>query len=1120
MFSAALQFQTLLALQSCLCLVSALGRGTFFQNKDTIFLANINFPNKTRRWNRYGVQLQHNCVKKIQQTVSVVLWFTQMKGCMMWKLLSHTQCTFSPKSKTEIVARKGPFCQRVRFLPHLFHKVCPTPELCSKRRINCTNLLIGEFMKRPSGGECIDIKYPPHVQDVCSFRDSYCGSVRLNNRVVHKEYAYRWSKNVIYSFMNIVLFHMNVTFVRFQLSGPCWGCGKMTCFSDNEFVWISRENQNFDSFFYCMTRPLWSVFPGNKFSIYYNPCALRGKICHGKSSSLFFQYQVLEKHIQNTENDFFHMVLNHRIGSLEYSRAIFFGWRLLSYFLQVNKYEQMMLSFKADAIPFLSELCSKEKLLTSQQGKILLVLYFQCFVKVISSKFTRRLNFSQTSMTIVRRNVSEQYNTLVFAHMNGSEPKPHHTVFCFSSDKNAFLTFEFNTLGYEPLPLCFHGGISVFDSLNNTEIYSICHNLPDERRQVSFTSASEDTLLIVFMSHTGCMNFSLSVQPTPCRGLFINICHKLSYPTEYFSWNIYPLYSGHTTNLVLFAKSLALNNQTKTCVTYQLGTQYLQPPLLQKIFDCKLTFYFAENRQTGNRGNPHQVNLSYHVFFGKEYRRLLPNIQDKTELGDNFFFLNRHTKVKPKQDRFCEEEFMTPGWKAETKYSLPRNLRIPHGVFNTMFRILPVTQREKRFEVEIFFQKVKKNRHQDLLLIKESGLSSHVRSLTLTHTPRGFVVDESFKPRIFSAQNQSSRICLKEHFRKVIRADMMLSLQAHGSFASCSLGHFNMSLTFCRDEYWFSQILQLDGFNLEHLGLPTCVRSDYGDHKEKIVWTSVLTSQMFLIDDDVVHVSLPGKPFDAVLLPSGESCCMSQTCFMSFMWRKIKHNVKRLVFSMEDFVFPHKWQEKTRAEERLPRLFFPVQKLSSKGKGRKIWRHVLHPSFLKSQQKTKNWGRLTFDEKLVEVRKMKKDWMFLNSYSWKKAKNLCEKKQSSLPTFLSLAEVEAFKVSLRSWELQRPFSSIFIGLQMKVLFGSKVHMFPTGAHNCDTNPTDAANTNQIYAFFHKLWEMLVSWSELITHNLVENLCFPTVFHIGTNCITKIACITVVSAASHRVAIGV
>ncbi len=401
--------------------------------------------NLTKLWTPYVLVTGQICTNQKGET-SLILWYLLAIHCTERTLSRHGYCKFSPPPVTnKHHRREGKKPHRTKF-----PSVCPTPEVCSKELIYDSSS-ISKQMLTAFAGECIDVVYSPRLYS-CSgeerAQNSHCGLMYLNNvqENRHVTTRFRRMKNILYIIDNPVLFDVNVTFVKFDLAGPCWGCGSLTCFPDNEFLWVVQENPKHGSFYYCMTRPQWSTFPGNKFSMYFRPCGLRGRLCHGKSSSIFFQYQIIDKHLIHTQTDHFFKVMNLTIGILQISTANinFLGVQLLSYFIKAHKYQQIVMCYANSMDKQTS--ASDSKLLHTR--KLSNVRYFYHVLTVASQRTNSTRIHSEWHYTfhtipLDENLVVSSHNFTLTAKFDRDSAQPYHKALKFETGRKLFLTIAF-----------------------------------------------------------------------------------------------------------------------------------------------------------------------------------------------------------------------------------------------------------------------------------------------------------------------------------------------------------------------------------------------------------------------------------------------------------------------------------------------------------------------------------------------------------------------------------------------------------------------------------------------------------------------------------------------------
>ncbi len=853
-------------------------------------------------------------------------------------------------------------------------------------------------LKSPSSQECISLSYSPHFKDYWIDQ-----SLLLNQKTVKLVTGFRGTG--IYTFDAAKYFGVNITFVKFKLSGFCFGSGERPSNKFNEFVCIYQTDKQ--TLFYCRTRSQWSAFVGGKSTIYFKNCF--SCICHGRTTRIVFNYQLIDNKILQSTVEIFHKIWHLTRNCSHFSNISIAisdteGIDVLQMFITGHKYEYITLSANSRMQLFLhSQLDTIIKHLN--QNTFLQIKYFHCFFSILqraaNSPWNTSINYTFHRIT-VRKYV-----------IHGHGDKLFHTAVKLATVQNLFVNISFHNFSHFGYYSCFFGAISFFDGPIFQQTYQVCNQYPNNAPDgFTYTASSNQTLIVAHLAIRGSISISFSVECTSCQGIFLNTCARKGYPGSFTSTTRVRFrhdYGGRKTSATIVYSMFPgqWDGQDK-CATHQIGAQYITTTEQRQMTECALTFYFAKN--TASRMGPSwcKISVNYAKFYGKDYHffttkdRWRDSHEVEALFGMNTPIIPVTANVKrtPRVSvrAQCEDEFLRP------KYHLSsHSLAFPTGAADThvaksifnYYRQIPFNNdrlkepNDKNYFTHFSLQSDVLFTHQakflDVLYSKESGLSYHKRVLTIVYKVCQASVQSlpgnSDDPKTMEKlcfPKIVGKLCLKNDKRPYIYPNMVLTLSTNQCAQPGSFGTLNFSVYLCLSTKFFENFGPRLPMDYDVLGLKVCHRWE----KFQREWTSPLTNRMFLSENGLVQVDLPGKISLASLDLTNQTCCS-----LSFSWSKGNKQPER--FSMEE---------------------------SADALGNKLlveW-----------------YNGNRYSLKLVDIVWNHRDRS--EKRNWIQAERICQASESHLPSFLSNSELDGFTQFIKKLATQLLVSSVFIGLQIKV----------------------------------------------------------------------------------------
>ena len=336
-----------------------------------------------------------------------------------------------------------------------------------------------------------------------------------------------------------------------------------------------------------------------------------------------------------------------------------------------------------------------------------------------------------------------------------------------------------------------------------------------------YTTASHDTLIVVYHQNHDLLNISVNISHAKCRGVIVNPCLKDS------SHNLYTFPVEYSHNILHYEQPF--KNDTIKCVVIQFSSQYLYTDegyYADVIrYGCKTVFNMKQNDK-----NVCEAKLQYLALFKRSnYVSLtyqLPNFNKSIleEIFEVHAFLfysiitNSSVAMKYKQKYKCQENLANPpGFikyqdKVLHKSEWYRGLRI----YNISVNVSEYSNKIHTFQCSIQLVRSQEHTH-DAVHIITGPLSESVTILTFTYYKCKISVPLQLPTGVTDLSSiNNKKICLRKPVKGVIDGSMILELSLHttGTNTKCTLGEITISSNLCLSRTWVSPLIsRRGGFN-------------------------------------------------------------------------------------------------------------------------------------------------------------------------------------------------------------------------------------------------------------------------------------------------------------------
>ena len=451
---------------------------------------------------------------------------------------------------------------------------------------------------------------------------------------------------------------------------------------------------------------------------------------------------------------------------------------------------------------------------------------------------------------------------------------------------------------------------------------------------VPYVSFRRETILILYHSSYGSLSVSLKLFPTPCRGVFFNLY-------------------------------LLVHNLKESCIIHQLGIGYL--PLAREriahfpfyanvklILGCSRKFNFGRVHQ-----GKCQIRMDLIYIMQERNYFTLPYI----ESFDNNYVQFHHKSscsyqlgcrdspenVVLRGQNYFQMSMKTSKYGSSIhKLSVNVNLVDPIKKYNR-------NSREENFN--LVFRPSSKSFVSVILKSERSENTNRIKVLTGV-----------------SLLDEKCVICLREPMQQPLKNDMLIELSVQGQFemSNCVLGQIKIKSYLCLSEDYHTGNKLIKTF----YHVPNCAPGQSNRGKDRLIWTSNLSTKLVSQSGGYVFIFVPGKILEPLFHNVTNDCCITSPCYLKYRWNYYgKHRIP---------FFQH---------------FYMGQYMIA----------GLH--LLISREETEEPFKRT----------------------WTEANETCRRLGTNLPSFVSQEDIKNFFVFLNYFDRLTMLTPIFIGIHKKVI---------------------------------------------------------------------------------------
>ncbi len=694
---------------------------------------------------------------------------------------------------------------------------------------------------------------------------------------------------VEFNLLSHPLLHVNWTFLHFSLSDECrtHNPREKDCFDHTEHFLIKQFNKPI--FQYCMKRPQWSVFTISKTDLHFHGCQ-EGLFCINHTSVVVFEYQVVDSHSLTTEQDQSVKILVplHKVSeSFLYETQKITGSFLfaMKFFVLAKKYETLIVtqSKQGKDIMLIPSVHGTEFDYVTKNRKVH-TKYFYCFVYILANTtqtLTSALYFTKVSQTqsakVIVMSSTESVHLTICSHW-----KSCHKLYILKTPQDMYAEIAVHMLLNHSWTMfsCFYAGIAFYDQETSTELYRLCQGSfkfsSPLGNTMPFLAPSAGTLLVAYSDLISFTTIAITIKPTSCRGVLINICSQQSYPSEYVLKS-----KPNDSNDGTLSINIPDSNVNQSCLKYQLGQKFL---MNTNCFDlkkrCKLFFILERNfTQLESCQIQLQAQKTQDV-------RLAPDAaQGKVLIGDNIMNHSNLCELHSHQgavdvrasflDRFLENpkvDFLFPKLYFPTKLTQPFECTL-HLQTNPRTKPLPNAFYIQRFPHE----------------------TNEVWAFSQTYTacsPQLNLPHQSVSLCPFPSLISSLAQRLHQH-----HSVLMVSLDGNTRNMSGLLGSLRIESNLCLSSFWFHVTTIRDSkfremllsrlcnekFDQEaYINRPYSIPNNMGE--DKLVWKSNLNVGMYEMNNNILSFGVPGFVLEATFDQTVAECLQSSTVI--YQWSR------------------------------------------------------------------------------------------------------------------------------------------------------------------------------------------------------------------------------------------
>ena len=576
----------------------------------------------SRPWANYTISTLQYCIHVAYDSVNNMLMCSRLlKKCVRKTVLSVESCISQrPSNQSNLI-------HRVDEMKHLCRVFSADPNdglRVTWLQSSFKGKQLSQTQQKPMGRECIAVYYKTASGFTTFINEKIAG----NQTVFDK---------IRYIFFTSILFNLNITFNEFTLSDMCimhhpykfkfWIPGKEEFCAfhvHTEYVLIHQNEEAGEEFarklYFCMRRPLWSIFTKHQTHIDYYIC----RICLNYHSQIIFTYQVTNHNTITLQDRYrllahgthlevnMHFALEYKYETpapfsiscvnLKYICATY----VYNYDIRGNKYEFISIWQTGDIkdkVFLLSNLNHNEVLLKIKQNIARTIPFFYCTIQLkINYVKTNGIKVANTLKFLLQEVKSHELSAtdkiISFSSVNYNCKLCQKVIVLGSQITNYAVIDIINMtfIGWRTY-LCLHGGISFYEFSDNAtkhfrknmvqtyrEIYNLCNNYTGKFNKSglsftlnnisknligSYTTSSHRTLIVIYFQNNDFMEINFKISPTKCRGVFGNICSSETFPFNYWKKRVHYQYPFN-------------DNTNNSCVTFQMGSQFLFTKLYYK----------------------------------------------------------------------------------------------------------------------------------------------------------------------------------------------------------------------------------------------------------------------------------------------------------------------------------------------------------------------------------------------------------------------------------------------------------------------------------------------------------------------------------------------------------
>ena len=553
-----------------------------------------------------------------------------------------------------------------------------------------------------------------------------------------------------------------------------------------------------------------------------------------------------------------------------------------------------------------------------------------------------------------------------------------------------------------------------------TEIYSLCTNKTNKltiqsdhsnssnsyKGSHSYYTASKQTVIVVHSRPYYMLEVNLRISLSECRGVFVNPCLE----RKYFDIVTFPsFYKDKVLHYDYPFNDISddLDDDTP-CLAVQLSLKYLFGDLSYDDdvlrYGCKKGFAMKQNnlKWCGAKLQYFQIHQMKKYFSMQyQYPGNLPQNHLNSKDTDVFLFANKISNTSSilweKQEFQCRENMQNPGGFKRYTQKIVKDSEWYRGVkvFNTSQQQLENSIHH--MEANIKFVRTQKQM-EDLFHMTVQPLSESISILIFRYQKCETLSPMQLPEGSTSLTSKVIRrnICVREPVRGVMDRNMVLELSLvpevpHKPF---SLGTISVYSNLCLSTSWLRELFYIDVYTRDP-EFTRCNEKQQNSGEDQLIWTSALSSELFLLTGNKFMLFLPGKIFDTQINLS-----------------------PNIIYEQEEVAIKYRWT--TKPDKRVFRL--GISTFSGTGSG------YAFTSFRLQE----NYFNLQHHKFIVLTRNVRGDYEEPARHTWYQADRMCKNRSMHLPSILSYQDVEDLMGFLRSLSFSAFVTNMFIGIRRQV----------------------------------------------------------------------------------------